>query len=396
MTSSGLIEPERSPIKLAILGSTGSIGRQALEVAGLHPDRLQVVAVAAFDEVLVLAEQAVRFNCQYVGLANEDGCERLRALLPDSIEVFAGHEGVCYLSSLPEIDVVLVAISGAAGIMPTVSAIRAGKRVALATKEVLVAAGDQVMKLAQTSGTDIIPVDSEHSAVFQCLRDERRYLKNIWLTASGGPFRGYSKSQLNNVTPQMALAHPNWSMGPKITVDSATLVNKGLEVIEAHHLFNVDYDRIKVVIHPQSRIHSLVEFIDGSFLAHMGVADMRIPIQYAVSYPERWASFDLSLDLCSMGNLSFEPPDLDTFKGLALALEAGKTGGTMPAVMNAVNEEAVKFFLQGRIGFNDIPKLIERIMEQHRTVVNPDLNDILAADSWARVECQAIVEGMMK
>lgn len=371
--------------KVVIIGSTGSIGEQALEVISHHSERFQVVGLGAGRNVKRLVEQARQFRPRAVAIGEQSHYPHLRQQA-GSVETVAGEEGLCYLASLEEADLVLVAVSGAVGILPTTTAIKAGKTIALANKETLVAAGDLVMKLAGVHGVAIIPVDSEHSAIFQCIRDEGKYLKNIWLTASGGPFRDYRPQELSAVTADMALQHPNWNMGKKITIDSATLMNKGLEVIEAHHLFGVDYDRIRVVIHRQSIIHSMVEFIDGAFIAHLGVPDMRIPIQYALTYPERWDSPALSLNPVAAGQLQFEEPDTSRFPALELAFAAGKKGGTLPAVMNAANEEAVNCFLRGRIGFLEIPEKVARVMELHRVINHPDLRQILEADAWAR-EC---------
>lgn len=370
--------------RLVILGSTGSIGSQALEVAALHPDRYEVIALAARDEEEQLLLQARKFMPRYVLLSDREACRRLQSNLPRGIEALEGIANMEALAALPEADIVLVAVSGAIGIKPTLAAINRGARVALANKETLVAAGEVVMRAVAERAVELIPVDSEHSAVFQCIRDEARSLEKIWLTASGGPFFASSSEELEGVTPEMALNHPNWAMGPKITVDSATMMNKGLEVIEAHHLFGVPYDRIKVVIQRESVIHSMVEFVDGSFLAHLGAADMRIPIQYAFSYPQREPSPARHLDFTSLGSLHFAAPDGERFPALRLAYAAGCTGGTMPAVMNAANEVAVSLFLQGRLGFTGIAELVRRVMDAHRTESAGDLETVLAADGWAR------------
>ncbi len=378
---------------IVILGSTGSIGKQALEVADKHPERFRVIAIAARDEVSLLQEQVQKYNPLAVAVFDPDAYLQLREKTGDQCRVLAGIDGICELTSFPEVDTVLVAVSGAIGIKPTLAAIRAHKRIALANKETLVAAGDIVMRSAREENVDIIPVDSEHSAVFQCLQGETSYLKKIWLTASGGPFRDFTSDELARVTVDMALQHPNWSMGPKITIDSASLMNKGLEVIEAHHLFNVDYDRIKVLIQRESIIHSMVELVDGSFLAHMGVADMRIPIQYALTWPGRLESPARSLDFTSLTAIHFEQVDDSRFPGLSLAYEAGRAGGTMPTVLNAANEIAVKSFLNGKIKFTDIPGLVEKTMSKHSLILNPNLETIFEADNWAREICQAMVKG---
>lgn len=370
--------------KIVILGSTGSIGEQALQIITFHPQRFQVVGLAAGRNIKRLAEQCCIFRPRMVATGYEELAPALQEMLEEGPEVLAGEEGLCQVAAMEEADVVLMALSGAVGIMPTVEALEAGHRVALANKETLVAAGDLVMGLARDHGVPVIPVDSEHSAIFQCIRDEAKYVKNLWLTASGGPFHDYTPDALQRVTPEMALQHPNWSMGKKVTIDSATLMNKGLEVIEAHHLFDVDYDHIKVLVHRQSIVHSMVEFVDGAFLGHLGVPDMRIPIQYALSYPERWNSPTSPLDLAEVGLLQFEKPDTVKFPALELAFQAGRRGGTLPAVMNAANEEAVHSFLTGDLGFTEIPDIIARVMSRHQVIMSPDLAQIQAADTWAR------------
>ena len=376
---------------IVILGSTGSIGRQALEVVDKHPESFRVVGIAARDEVDLLEEQVQRYKPQAVAVSDPAAYRDLKTRIDGQCEVLAGIEGICELSSLPTADIVLVAVSGAVGIKPTIAAIKAHKRVALANKETLVAAGDIVMQMAQDENVTIIPVDSEHSAIYQCLQGEERYLKNVWLTASGGPFLDLSRQQMENVTVDMALKHPNWSMGAKITIDSASLMNKGLEVIEAHHLFAVDYDRIEVLVQKESVIHSMVELVDGSFLAHLGVADMRIPIQYALTWPGRMESPARSLDFTSLTAIHFGRVDDSRFPCLNLAYEAGRAGGTMPAVLNAANEIAVNSFLIGKIKFTDIPRLVEKIMGRHRLEKEPGLETIFKADAWAREICNNMI-----
>ena len=378
--------------KVVIIGSTGSIGEQALEVIAHHSDRFQVVGLAAGSNWRRLAEQALRLKVKEVAIGDENLYAVVKEALP-GCRVWAGKEGLCRLAGLEEAQTVIVSVTGAVGILPTLAAVEAGKKVALANKETLVAAGDIVMKKACQFEATIIPVDSEHSAIFQCLGSERRYLRRLWLTASGGAFRDLPWEELQNVTPEMALRHPNWSMGKKITVDSATLMNKGLEVIEAHHLFSVDYDDIRVLIHRESIVHSMVEFTDGSFLAHLGVPDMRIPIQYALSYPERWPSLAQPLDWACCRTLQFEPPDPDRFPALDLAYQAGRTGGTMPAVLNAANEEAVHAFLGEKIRFVEIPELVSETMARHAVVKEPDLEAILDADRWARECLKGLIDG---
>lgn len=369
---------------ITLLGSTGSIGCQTLDVAAHYPDRFQIQALAARDEVEMLCQQVQRFNPRYVVIYDDSKYQELKERLPDQVEILTGEEGLCQAASLPEVDTVVVAVSGAVGILPTLAAVRAGKRIALANKETLVAAGDLVMPMCLKTGSELIPVDSEHSAIFQCLRNEQRDLHQIWLTASGGPFRTFSQQQMQKVNVDMALQHPNWTMGPKITVDSASMMNKGLEVIEAHHLFQIDFDRIQVLIHPQSVVHSMVEFVDGSWLAHMGVPDMRIPIQYALTYPARLATPTERLDLIGIRQLHFEEPDFNRFPSLQLAYQAGRTGGTMPAVLNAANEVAVHYFLTGQLRFVEIPEVVSFVMSQHQPVRIQSINDVLQYDQSAR------------
>lgn len=369
---------------ISLLGSTGSIGQQTLDVVAHHPNLFKIQALAALDEVDLLCEQVYRFDPAYVVIYDASKYQALKDRLPETVQILTGQEGLCHIASLEAIDIVVVAVSGAAGILPTWEAVKAGKRIALANKETLVAAGDIIMPLCQDTGSEMIPVDSEHSAIFQCLRDEHKSLQQIWLTASGGPFRSFSYEQLQEVTVEMALQHPNWSMGPKITVDSASMMNKGLEVIEAHHLFQVDFDRIQVLVHPQSIVHSMAEFVDGSWLAHLGVPDMRIPIQYALTYPQRFATPAKRLDLISKQGLQFEQPDMKRFPCLQLAYEAGQRGGTMPAVLNAANEVAVQHFLSGRMRFTDIPDLVAHVMNQHQVKVVTTVQDILQCDQNAR------------
>ncbi|MGE5544726.1 MAG: 1-deoxy-D-xylulose-5-phosphate reductoisomerase [Bacillota bacterium] len=375
--------------QIAIIGSTGSIGVQALDVIRHYPDKLKVVALAAGSNAELLAEQVAEFNAEYAAVFEAESYPELTARC--DCGTGQGSDAIAYLATLGNVDRVLVAVSGAAGISPTYKAVAAGKTVGLANKESLVAAGDVIMPLAKSSGARILPVDSEHSAIFQCLQGEEKSVFRLWLTASGGPFREMNAGGLRFVTPEQALRHPKWNMGKKISIDSATLMNKGLEVIEAHHLFAVSYDHISVVIHPQSIVHSLVEFTDGSLLGHLGVPDMRMPIQYAFSYPERWEAVCERLDLLQLGELSFSPPDLQKFPALELAMMAGRQGGTMPAVMNAANEVAVKGFLEGKLGFIEIVSTVEKVMGQHTIIANPTLNEIMASDSWAREACKRYI-----
>ena len=372
-------------IRVALLGSTGSIGRQTLEVAAAHTDRVEVVALAAHSSAESLADQARHFGVRHVALSDESAAARATSLLSDlDVESGSGPEAVAGLAERADADIVVNALVGAAGLRATLRALDSGTTLALANKESLVVGGELVTSRVRRQG-QMIPVDSEHSAIFQCLLGEdERDVAAIWLTASGGPFRGRTRDQLANITPADALAHPTWAMGPKITIDSATLMNKGLEAIEAHHLFAVDYDRIRIVVHPQSCIHSMVEYVDGSVKAHLGVTDMRIPIQYAITHPRRWPAPIEPVDFTRLGSLDFEAADLDTFRCLALALEAGRTGGTMPAVMNAANEVAVAAFLDGACRFTDIDTVVERVMAAH--VVEPleSVERLEALDTWAR------------
>ncbi len=371
--------------RLAILGSTGSIGTQALEVAAVHPDRIKVVALAANSNDKLLAEQLDRFKPSLAVLADGAAADRLRARYHGPARIMTGEEGLTAAATLAEADTVLTSLVGFAGLRPTLAAIEAGKTIALANKETLVAAGELVTALAKEKGAAILPVDSEHSAILQCLQGERPdTVHRLILTASGGPFRTRAREELATVTVAECLRHPNWAMGRKITVDSATLANKGLEVIEARWLFGVDYDRIAVVVHPQSIIHSMVEFVDGSVKAQLGRPDMRLPIQYALSVPGRWPADFPRLDFAALAGLTFEQPDTGRFPALALGYEAGRRGGTAPCVFNAANEAAVNAFLAGEIGFPDIAALIGRALAAHTDVAAPTLGDLCAADAWAR------------
>lgn len=377
--------------KLVILGSTGSIGTQALEVVDNYPNSYQVVGLAAKDEVEIISQQIKKYNPEMVAISCENAYLRLKEEFGDQVDITFGVEGLCETAALDSADTVLVALSGAVGILPTLSAIRAKKRIALANKETLVAAGDIVMEEVKNNKVELLPVDSEHSAVFQCLLGEDKFLENIWLTASGGPFKNFTIEELEQVTVDMALKHPNWNMGPKITVDSATLMNKGLEVIEAHHLFATPYENIKVVIQPESIIHSMVELKDGSILAHLGTPNMKIPIQYALTYPKRMDTMVEKLDFYKINGINFSKPDLRKFPALRLAYEAGKLGGTMPAVMNAANEVAVNNFLEGNLKFIAIPYIVELVMEEHNLSRNVDLSTLLEIDNWARKRCGELV-----
>ncbi len=372
--------------RVAILGSTGSIGTQALDILSLYPERYEIKALGAYQNIDLMAKQVEKYSPDLVVLIDEEKADELRSRVDSKIKVDSGTEALIELAASDNIDIVLIAIVGIAGLKPTIAALNAGKTVALANKEVLVAGGEIVTKLADKTGAKIIPVDSEHSAIFQCLQGCRNIdeVNKIYLTASGGPFRGYKRDDLKRVTPEDALKHPNWNMGKKVTIDSATLMNKGLEVIEAKWLFNLSVDQIDVVIHPQSIIHSMVEFVDGAILAQMGTPDMRIPILYAFTYPERYASNVKRLNLLEMGSLTFEEPDVENFPCLSLAYKAIRIGGTMPAVLNAANEIAVDMFLKEQISFLEIPLVIEKAMKSHQVIENPDIDDILRADSETR------------
>jgi len=377
------------PLRVAVLGSTGSIGRQCLDVASRHPDRVRIVALSANRSGTLLAEQARAFDVRATAIGD---CEHAPCAddLPHGASCATGCEAVAALASADGVDVVVNALVGAAGLRASEAALRSGKRLALANKESLVVGGDLLMPLAAPG--QLLPVDSEHSAIFQCLVGESAArVARLWLTASGGPFRGWRRDALASVTVAQALAHPRWTMGPKITIDSATLMNKGLETIEAHHLFGVGYDEISIVVHPQSTVHSLVEFSDGSVKAHLGVADMRVPIQYALSHPDRWDAPVPPLDLTMLGSLGFEAPDLETFRCLALALEAGRVGGTMPAAMNAANEVAVAAFLAGRLGFTGIDAVVETVMNEHEHNRVESFEQLEEVDATARARAEAFV-----
>ncbi|MFH1563890.1 MAG: 1-deoxy-D-xylulose-5-phosphate reductoisomerase [Nitrospirota bacterium] len=372
--------------KVAILGSTGSIGINALWVMEKFQQHFQVVGLAANKDVDLIEKQVRKFNPKIVCLADEERADELAQRLKDhSCEVVGGQAGLIKVACQPEVDLVICAIVGAAGLIPLLEAIKAKKQIGLANKEALVMAGKIVMELAKQNGVKILPLDSEHNAIFQCLEGKApNTVKRLILTASGGPFR--QREDLETITLEETLKHPTWQMGKKITVDSATLMNKGLEVIEAHYLFDVPVANITVVIHPQSIIHSMVEFIDGSILAQMSVTDMRIPIAYALSYPERLEEVLSCLNLTQIGTLSFQEPDLVKFPCLAYGYEAMAKGGTLPAVLNAANEIAVQQFLNKEIKFTDIPKIIRKVMDTHQIIESPTLDEILMADTWARVE----------
>ena len=370
--------------KTAILGSTGSIGTQTLDVVREHSDELQVVALAAGSNKERLKEQIKEFHPKLVSLSDEKKAQELKEeLAGEQVEVVCGMEGLIEVAGADSADVVVTAVVGMMGILPTMEAIKKGKDIALANKETLVTAGHLIIPMAKEYGVSILPVDSEHSAIFQSLQGEpKAALDKILLTASGGPFRGKSAEFLETVTLEDALNHPNWSMGPKITIDSSTMVNKGLEVMEAKWLFGVDYSQIEVVIQPQSIIHSMVQYVDGAIIAQLGTPDMRVPIEYALFYPERRSLSGDRLDFSKLSQITFEKPDYKVFRGLSLAIEAGKTGGTMPTVFNAANERAVAKFLKGEIKYTDIVRSIEKCMDAHKVSAHPDLEEILATEQW--------------
>jgi len=373
--------------RLAVLGSTGSIGQQTLEVVRALSHRFQVVGLAAGKNIDLLAKQINEFKPRFVYYQDKKAPARLADAEYEllSLEDIASH---------PQVDIVVIATSGKSGLTPTLAAVKAGKNVALANKESLVMAGEIITNEAKLNAAQILPVDSEHSAIWQCLIGETQPAAQLVLTASGGPFRYYSPAELYNVTARQALRHPSWQMGRKVTIDSATLMNKGLEIIEAHWLFDIPIDNIRVLIHPQSIIHSMVEFIDGSIKAQLSHPDMRLPIQYALSYPERLPNPQLPrLDWNNIKNLTFEQPDFDTFPCLKLAIEAGKKGETYPAVLCAADEIVVELFLSQRIKFTDIARLVEQILEEHEAIAHPTLEEIIAADVWAREKVMQLTSG---
>jgi 1-deoxy-D-xylulose-5-phosphate reductoisomerase len=373
--------------RLAILGSTGSIGQSTLAVTAEHPEEFRIVGLAAGKNIGLLAEQIRLFRPALVSVQDEEAARRLGVVLdgPGAPEILWGPAGAKAVAAAPEADLVLSAMVGAVGLEPTLAAIEAGKNVALANKETLVAAGPLVMARVKAKGVALIPVDSEHSAIFQTLQGQRREdVKKLWLTASGGPFRSWVLAELETVTPAQALKHPNWNMGAKITIDSATMMNKALEVIEASVLFGLPVSQIEVYIHPQSIIHSLVEFVDGSWLAQLGVPDMRLPIAYALTYPRRLPLNSDTLDLGEVAQLTFERPDFQRFPALRLGYEAAQIGGTMPAVLNAANEMAVAAFLDNRLPFLGIPRLVEKTMAAHSAEPIASLEQVLAVNAWAR------------
>ena len=393
--------------RVVILGATGSIGESALKVAHDIPERMEIVGLAAKKNAKKLAAQANLVRPEAICLVDEAGLGELCANLAYHPKIFAGEEGLLEIACLTNADMVLVAVVGTGGLRPALAAIEAGKELAVASKEILVMAGEAVMRAAARKEIRVLPVDSEHNAIFQCLECERgpgspnghrdtkvpsTLIKRIILTASGGPFREWPATEFETITPEQALKHPTWNMGPKITIDSATLFNKGLEMIEAHWLFGVEMKRIEVVIHPQSIVHSMVEFADGSVLAQLSHSNMCFPIQYAVTWPERVANTLPPLDFGKLRQLDFAAPRLDDFPALRLARTAGETGGTLPAVMNAANEVAVSAFLDRRISFPRIWQSVEEVMNRHQSVAKPSLDAILDADRWARAEAAEVLK----
>ena len=373
--------------KISILGSTGSIGTQTLEVCENLGD-VQVMGLSVNKNIKLAEEQIRKFKPKLVSVVDEDAAKELKIVVSDTdTKIISGRESMSEISAMPGIDTVVTSVVGIAGLEPTMAAIKSGVNIALANKETLVTAGSIVIDAAKENNVSILPVDSEHSAIFQCIGSHsKEQINRLIITASGGSFYGKTADELENVTVKEALNHPNWSMGQKITIDSATLMNKGLEVIEAHWLFDMDYDNIDVVVHRESIIHSLVEFKDLSVLAQMGLPDMKLPIHYALCYPDRVPSDIKPLNLWELGKLTFAKPDMETFRCLPLAIKAGKDGGTMPTVLNGANEVAVELFLKGKIKFNDIFKIVENALSNHKNVLNPTLDDIIDTDRYVREE----------
>ncbi len=375
---------------VVLLGSTGSIGTSTVKVAEDLPDRIKLVGLAAGGNAKLLLEQTKKHNPATISICDPAKARELETATGHSAKVLCGDDGLVKLATLPEADIVLIAIVGTAGLKPALAAIRAGKDIAIASKEILVMAGEAVMSEARKHGVKVLAVDSEHSAIFQCLDGKpSASVRKLWLTASGGPFRdknNWPKEKFSEITVERALKHPSWVMGRKITIDSATLFNKGLEMIEARWLFNIEMARVGVLVHPQSIVHSLVEFVDGAMLAQLSTPDMCLPIQYALTYPDRAPSDRVQTDFAKLGQLTFEEPDLDRFPSIGLARQAGEVGGTLPAVLNAANEIAVEAFVNRKINFPQIFETVARVMAAHPVVAQPTLEQILAADAWARRE----------
>jgi len=388
------MENSRERKRVVILGATGSIGESALKVARDIPDRMEIVGLAANSNAQKLAAAANEIRPESVCLVDETKIDTLRKALNYEPRIFMGEEGLREIACLTSAEMVLVAIVGTGGLRPTLAAVAAGKDLAVASKEILVMAGEIVMREARENGVHVLPVDSEHNAIFQCLDGRLSDVRRIILTASGGPFRETPQKDFDSITVEQALKHPTWNMGPKITIDSATLFNKGLEMIEAHWLFGVEMKRVEVVIHPQSIVHSMVEFADGSTLAQLSYSDMCFPIQYAVTWPDRVANTLPPLDFSKLSKLEFFAPRYDDFPALNLARRAGETGGTLPAVMNAANEVAVAAFLDRKVRFPSIWQIVEEVMNRHASIAHPDLDAILQADQWARAEAQGCVKSL--
>jgi 1-deoxy-D-xylulose-5-phosphate reductoisomerase len=380
--------------RIAILGSTGSIGTQALEVIASHPTTFEVEVLTAQNNVELLIQQAIKFKPNAVVISNESHYSKLKeSLSNEDIKVYAGENALASVVQMETIDLVLTALVGYAGLKPTIKAIEAGKTIALANKETLVVAGELVTRLAKEKGVNIYPIDSEHSAIFQCLVGEfHNKIEKIILTASGGPFRGKNKTEISSVKKEQALKHPNWSMGAKITIDSASLMNKGLEVIEAKWLFGVKTQQVEVVVHPQSIIHSLVQFEDGSIKAQLGLPDMRLPIQFALTYPQRFSSNFPRFDFANYPNLTFEKPDTETFRNLALAYEALDRGGNMPCVLNAANEVAVAEFLRDKVGFLEMSDIVEQCLAKIDYIKSPSYEDYVFTDKETRLKALELVK----
>lgn len=379
--------------KIAILGSTGSIGTQSLEVIDKLNDKFEIIAISAGSNIELVSKQIEKYQPKIVAVKNESDANALKLKFPNT-QILHGDEGLIAIANIEEIEMLLVAVSGKIGLKPTIQAIKNKKNIALANKETLVMAGDIVIKLVKENGVKILPVDSEHSAIFQCINGGKN-VKHLIITASGGPFRNSTKEEMEHANLDEALAHPRWNMGKKITVDSATLMNKGLEVIEAHHLFNFDYDDIKVVVHPQSYVHSAVEFVDGSIIAQIGIPSMHIPVQYALTYPERVEGIETeSFDFIKAGKLEFYDPDYEKFPSLKLAFQAGRQGGTFPVCMNAANEEAVFAFLNKKIKFVDIYKITRTIFDSYSSINNPTLEQILEEDEKVRILTREFINNL--
>ena len=382
--------------KLSILGSTGSIGKNTLEVISAHPDKFKVVALAVKNNIQLLEEQIIKFKPDVVAVFDSAAAECIKKK-DLSVEVLTGEKGLSEVAILEDVDMVVSAIVGSDGLVPTYEAVKAGKELALATKEALVMAGQIIMSEAKRQGVKILPVDSEHSAVFQCLNNrDIDEVEKIILTASGGPFLGKSIAELASVTPSDALNHPNWDMGKKITIDSATLMNKGLEVIEAYWLFNVPLEKIDVILHPQSIIHSMVRFVDGSVIAQMSVPDMKGPISYALSYPQRFEGILPVLDLAEIRALTFKEPDREKYVSLGLAYDALKEGGTMPCVLNAANEVAVEAFLNEQIPFTGIPQVVSDTMLKHDVLKGDSIEEVISTSEWAKLKAEELIKATKK